>query len=79
MSDEKRSGPQIALQLSCFGCRYEQSSHYAVQGDSGCKVSCGHPDRVGMKNGIGDTSWTTPDWCPLRASTMAEFLKTEMR
>ena len=60
----KREGPRVRFDASCFDCAYEHSEHYAVQGDSGCDVTCTHPDAPDKRD-IGDTNWTTPKWCPL--------------
>lgn len=66
----KREGPRARFDASCFDCAHERSEHYEVQGDSGCDVYCAHPDvvsnsRLQSRGRIGDTTWTTPDWCPL--------------
>lgn len=70
MSETKRNGPRVTVKLSCFDCRWETSSHYAVQGDSGCDVSCSHPERIGSEARVGDTTWDTPKWCPLRGAAL---------
>lgn len=54
----------ITIKKSCIPCECEMSESYAIQGDSKCKVYCIHP-MVGKKY-IGDTTWTTPDWCPVK-------------
>lgn len=59
----KREGPRVVTRMSCNGCKYEHSERYQVQGDSGHDVFCTHPMIV--RKHIGDTSWTTPGWCPL--------------
>lgn len=59
-----REGPLVTVEYSCYGCRYEQNKHYAVQGDSGTDVYCVHP-KIGCRC-IGDTTWDTPQWCPFR-------------
>jgi len=66
---EKRKGPKLTVTRSCDGCRYEASESYAVQGDSGFRVLCEHP-HLGVRR-IGDTTWTTPEWCPERGSESA--------
>lgn len=66
---EKRKGPKLTVTRSCDGCRYEASESYAVQGDSGFRVLCEHPHVGGRR--IGDTTWTTPEWCPERGSESA--------
>ena len=58
-----REGPRIIITRSCDGCRWVRSSYYAIQGDSGFDVSCGHPSWKICKS-IGDARWATPDWCP---------------
>jgi hypothetical protein len=59
----EREGPLVTIRRSCFDCAHVRSSYYAVQGDSGCDVSCA---KVGR--GIGDSTWTTPEWCPFLTS-----------
>ena len=59
----KREGPDVYIEARCTGCIYERSVSYRVQGDSGHDVSCAHPSEPGRS--IGDTTWRTPDWCPL--------------
>ena len=58
----EREGPLVTIRRSCNGCAYERSESYVVQGGSGFHVSCVHP-RIGRRN-IGDTTWSTPQWCP---------------
>ena len=62
---KKQAGPTLLSERSCYGCMYEESAPYRVQGDSGREVYCtaGVARRL-----VGDTSWTTPDWCPLLPS-----------
>ncbi len=68
----KSNGPKAILQFTCFGCKYETASFYREQGDSGCDVYCTHP---AMNNShIGDTSWQTPDHCPLLKGTKAALI-----
>jgi hypothetical protein len=55
----EREGPLVTIRRSCFDCAHVRSSYYAVQGDGGCDVSCAKAGR-----GIGDSTWTTPEWCP---------------
>lgn len=59
-----REGPSIIIQIKCFGCRFETSKRYRVQGDSGIDVYCQHPSFPERK-AVGDTRWDTPDWCPV--------------
>lgn len=78
----KREGPRVTLKASCFDCVHERSEHYAVQGDSGCDVYCAHPDvvatsRVQSRGRIGDTTWDTPDWCPLLRAAIDKARRAE--
>lgn len=67
MSDD-RNGPLATVTMSCVGCKHVRTERYAVQGDSGCDVYCTHADAP--KGGeIGDTTWRTPNWCPLMHAT----------
>lgn len=59
-----REGPSVATKRSCFDCRWEKSESYAVQGDSGHDVYCTHPTHPARRF-IADTSWDTPEWCPV--------------
>jgi hypothetical protein len=63
-------GPRIRIEMSCFDCDYCVSESYRVQGDSGSDVYCLHPSIVPTaatpRKYIGDSSWSTPIWCPLR-------------
>ena len=56
----KREGPKVTISYSCMECIHERSERYVCQGDSGCGVSCALTSKR-----IGDTTWETPDWCPL--------------
>jgi hypothetical protein len=85
-----REGPNVTIAMSCHGCRHEHSESYRVQGDSGHDVYCTHPSAVAglhaqvpphhaatlIKRTIGDTTWRTPDWCPLRKRALAELAAT---
>ena len=64
-----RVGPRLNVEASCYGCAYERSVSYRVQGDSGHDIYCDHPDAGGKR--VGDTRWSTPDWCPAGATMMA--------
>ncbi len=75
MADTKTGGPRIRLDMSCFSCVYCESESYAVQGDSGHDVYCTRTP--GGRKHIGDTTWDTPQWCPLRATALREFLKEQ--
>jgi len=57
-------GPTLRVDASCFDCRHESSESYAVQGDSGHSVYC---TLITPRRSIGDSSWRTPEWCPLLA------------
>lgn len=61
--EEKREGPKITTSYSCFGCKYETSKRYSCQGDSGQDVYCHHLSFENKKV-IGDTTWSTPKFCP---------------
>lgn len=65
MKDQE--GPTIITKRSCIDCKHCQSSRYACQGDSGCDVYCVHPSSETARS-IGDTTWETPDWCPVAGS-----------
>lgn len=72
----KREGPSVNIEMSCFDCAHEESTRYQCQGDSGRDVTCAHPE-AGPNGGaryIGDTTWKTPEWCPLRGAALAALL-----
>lgn len=85
MSEQRRSGPSLKIVARCDGCVYEHSEHYSIEDgndvDSGHVVYCRHPaaaaDEVDRSvNGdrcIGDTTWTTPKWCPLLAAAVFDL------
>ncbi len=73
MSDAKREGPALTILASCQGCAHEANVRYSVQGDSGCDVMCTHPNAPDDSE-IGDTTWRTPDWCPLRVVALERLL-----
>lgn len=56
-------GPTVKLAISCFDCEHCKTKGYSCQGDSGSGVYCNHG---GTLRHVGDTSWKTPAWCPLR-------------
>jgi len=60
----KTNGPKVTVRLSCFDCQHCSSDSYRVQGDSGSSVYCKHSAYAPRY--IGDTTWDTPAWCPLR-------------
>jgi hypothetical protein len=65
-----RIGPKLTISASCLGCTYERSERYRCQGDSGHDVYCAHPSLIDLpqdKRHVGDTTWATPHWCPVRA------------
>lgn len=64
-----QDGPSIRLDMSCFGCKFVRSKSYAVQGDSGHRVTCSAVDG----KYIGDSNWSTPEWCPKRAAALDKF------
>ena len=72
MSD--REGPLVSIKASCSGCVHERSKGYAVQGDSGFDVSCALE-----KKRIGDTTWETPEWCPLLPAAVEKLTKKGSR
>ncbi len=71
----EREGPSALISLTCQGCRHEHSLSYRIQGDSGSDVYCSHPSATsdGLPRHIGDTTWQTPEWCPLRKKALAEL------
>jgi len=73
---ERRNGPRVRVDLSCFNCRHERAEPYVAQGDSGHAVYCDHPDRAGKR--IGDTCWQTPEWCPLAPDVNVETLRARV-
>jgi len=62
---EKREGPTVTINYSCFNCRYESSEKYYCQSDSGHDVYCNHPSFTERKL-VGDSMWDTPDFCPFK-------------
>lgn len=75
----KTVGPKVSLQLTCHHCENCLSTHYACQGDSGHTVHCTHPDvrsSEGDPRYIGDSNWSTPQWCPLRDRAIQNLLVT---
>lgn len=65
----RREGPRITVSASCFNCTHEKSESYKAQGDSGHNVSCTHPSAP-EQGYVGDSTWTTPKWCPLLAAAL---------
>lgn len=68
-----RKGPIFSIHASCLGCHFEDSGTYRFQSDSGLDVRCAHPDAP-LTNYIGDSTWNTPSWCPLRAAALEAFI-----
>jgi hypothetical protein len=78
MSAAKRNGPHLHVIATCQGCVHEHSEHYCIEDgndvDSGHDVYCMHPaSQGGQRRRIGDTTWHTPQWCPLLAEARAAF------
>lgn len=67
-------GPKVTVSLSCFECDFCKTEWYTYQSDSGTDVYCIHPntyDTVATEHKlIGDSNWSTPQWCPLRKAAM---------
>jgi len=70
----KRIGPKLTIAASCFDCKHCQSERYRRQGDSGHDVSCAHPERNDTGY-IGDTTFKTPEWCPLFQQALSKLSK----
>ena len=61
-------GPTVTTNRRCDTCPACKSESYRVQSDSGCNVYCTHPafeSEPNQRKYIGDTTWTTPYWCPV--------------
>lgn len=71
----KTDGPFVWMRASCLNCIHCTSESYAVQDDSGHNVYCEHPS-IGKKR-VGDTNWSTPEWCPLLADAIDKHLKAQ--
>lgn len=54
------NGPKVTIRGNCHECVHCRSISYTCQGDSGSDVDC-----MLVNKAIGDTTWDTPDWCPL--------------
>ena len=68
-----RQGPLVTLQMSCMGCVYEGYKRHWRRNDPGMDVYCSHPEL--KEDGlVGDTTWSTPSWCPLRVAALDAFL-----
>lgn len=61
----KNIGPHKTVIHSCFECKYCHSDYYCIEDgndcDSGHTLTCRHPDTLNRY--IGDSNWTTPNWC----------------
>ena len=67
-----KKGPNINLDFSCHNCEHVRTKGYTCQGDSGSEVHC---NADGTLRYIGDTTWRTPEWCPLRHQALADYLE----
>lgn len=81
MSSDNRNGPKVTIKADCFGCAHAESERYTCQGDSGIDVYCAHPEAISsapsskaQRRRIGDTTWDTPDWCPLLSACLSEMV-----
>ncbi len=72
---EQRKGPRLMVVSSCLGCAYVLTTSYRVQGDSGTYVFCAHSAHAGIPRKVGDTNWTTPEWCPELPAAQERFLR----
>jgi len=63
--DLLNEGPKtrVLLTRSCRNCFHCETKYYAIQGDSGYDVSCKLAKRE-----IGDSTWATPNWCPIQSN-----------
>jgi hypothetical protein len=71
-TESNQEGPSISLEITCSGCKYVRTERYSVQSDNGCDVSCAH-ESAPFDKYIGDTTWTTPSWCPLSKMALGRF------
>lgn len=72
-----REGPNIRLDVDCYGCIYMENESYCCQSDSGFKIYCihvNHGEEGKRRRYLGDTNWRTPYWCPLKSAALAAFL-----
>lgn len=76
VGDSGSIGPRITTERSCFSCPACVSERYVAQGDSGSHVYC---TAVDPRRHIGDTTWSTPEWCPALAvaSTSSQSVSTK--
>lgn len=63
-------GPTERIVRRCDECKACVSENYRCQSDSGHDVYCAHPSLPDRKR-IGDTTWYTPDWCPVLAARLS--------
>lgn len=63
LRDEHGFGPKVTVKRDCFDCKACTSERYVCQSDSGHDVYCEHPS-LDAKRRIGDSTWSTPAWCP---------------
>lgn len=63
-------GPTERITRRCSDCKACVSESYKCQSDSGHDVYCAHPSLPERKL-IGDTTWSTPDWCPAIAARLS--------
>lgn len=61
----KQQGPTVKKSYNCFECTYCTSERYMWQFISGSYVYCEHPD-FKEKKYVGDTNYSTPDFCPYK-------------
>lgn len=73
-----REGPKLTIEASCNGCSYVREKSYRVQGDSGFDVKCVHPQARQLGH-VGDSTWRTPDWCPLLEAARQELVTELVR
>lgn len=68
-----REGPRVTLQMSCMGCVFEREVRHWRRDDPGTDVYCSHPElkEYGL---VGDSTWNTPSWCPLRSAALEAFI-----
>lgn len=71
-------GPKVEIKASCLSCQFVKSTSYVCQGDSGHDVECTYD--VEKTRAIGDTTWSTPSWCPLLDIAVENLIrKTESK
>lgn len=70
-------GPDERIVRTCNACKACVSESYRCQSDSGHDVYCTHPALPERKR-IGDTTWSTPDWCPVIVAHQGDASMTAM-